>query len=305
MEILLNVKAVTSANNIVALRKLHDKIESNVQGLTAPGVTSESYGSLLSSVLVQKLPPELRLIVGRTVSGEWILSALMKILGEKLEAREMTATPRDERSAMSRGNYHKSTAAALLSSSRAESTTFCCYCRGDHTPEACKTVTSRKEQRGLLPNPGRCYVRLKRGHIGRNCRSRARCRLCGDRHHTTICNRAAHTVSSPEFRPPPPPSRVNLGSQSPLNPTATPFNTTASATTTAIATMTATSCYAGVNQTVFLQTARATVFNPSNPARKEERGNPDFRQWESKILYNRFSQGNFGFKEKGEEKCLL
>ena len=74
----------------------------------------------------------------------------MKILGEELEAREITATPRDEQSVMNRGNYHKSTAAALLPSSRVELATFFCYCQGGHRPEACKIVVSKKERRKLL-----------------------------------------------------------------------------------------------------------------------------------------------------------
>ena len=61
MEILLNAESVSSANQVAALRKLYDKIESNVRGLASLGVTSDSYGSLLSSVLIQKLPSELSL----------------------------------------------------------------------------------------------------------------------------------------------------------------------------------------------------------------------------------------------------
>ena len=56
MEILLNVEAVSSQYNLKALRHLLDIIESNVRGLRALGVPSSSYGGLLSSVLINKLP---------------------------------------------------------------------------------------------------------------------------------------------------------------------------------------------------------------------------------------------------------
>lgn len=57
----------------------------------------DSYGTLLSSVLIQKLPPELRLIIGGQVTEDWTLPSIMRILGEELEARERTATLHNER----------------------------------------------------------------------------------------------------------------------------------------------------------------------------------------------------------------
>ena len=60
MDILLGIDAVT------ALRKLYDKVETNVRSLNASGVASDSYGSILFSVLITKLPNELRLLA-------WIL----------------------------------------------------------------------------------------------------------------------------------------------------------------------------------------------------------------------------------------
>jgi hypothetical protein len=65
MEQLLQVDAVTSQYDLKGLRHLYDVVESNVCSLKALGVNSESYGTLLSSVFVTKLPNELRLIVSR------------------------------------------------------------------------------------------------------------------------------------------------------------------------------------------------------------------------------------------------
>ena len=59
MDILLNASPVSSPNNLKGLRRLHDQIESHVQGLKSLGVAQELYGSLLSSVLLNKLPREL------------------------------------------------------------------------------------------------------------------------------------------------------------------------------------------------------------------------------------------------------
>ena len=74
MEALLTLEAVTSQNNLKALRHLHDQVESQVRGLRALGIPAESYGSLLSPVILSKLPQEFRVIVSRQVrEGSWQL----------------------------------------------------------------------------------------------------------------------------------------------------------------------------------------------------------------------------------------
>ena len=93
MEILLNLEPVTSNSNLKRLRRLYDQIESHVRALKALGVTSEAYGTLLSSVLMNKLPSEFRLVVSRHVSGDnWELEPLMNLIEQEIEARERAAT---------------------------------------------------------------------------------------------------------------------------------------------------------------------------------------------------------------------
>jgi hypothetical protein len=63
METLMNITAVSSQHDVKALRKLYNTVEANVRGLRALEIPVESYGSLFTSVLVNKLPQEIRLIV--------------------------------------------------------------------------------------------------------------------------------------------------------------------------------------------------------------------------------------------------
>ena len=77
MEALLNLKEVTSQCNLKTLRHLHDLVESQVRGLRSLGVAAESYGSLLSPVILSKLPSEFRLIVSWEVKEDrWQLDEL-------------------------------------------------------------------------------------------------------------------------------------------------------------------------------------------------------------------------------------
>ena len=96
MGLLLNMDKVSSASNITALRRLYDGIETNTRALKAHGIAEESYGSLLSSVLVQRLPQELRLIAGREIEGDWNLPDFLKVIGQELEARERTTTAQED-----------------------------------------------------------------------------------------------------------------------------------------------------------------------------------------------------------------
>ena len=76
MDQLLNVNPVTSGNNLAGLRHLFDTTETHIRGLKSLGVTANSYGSLLSSVLLKKLPADIRLLISRRVSEkDWSLDA--------------------------------------------------------------------------------------------------------------------------------------------------------------------------------------------------------------------------------------
>ena len=89
MDLLLNIDPVTSQHNLKGLRHLYDTVESQVCSLNALGVSADIYGSILSSVFVNKLPKELRLIVSRHVrEDEWTLDAIMHVTEREIIARE-------------------------------------------------------------------------------------------------------------------------------------------------------------------------------------------------------------------------
>ena len=70
MDVLFNTEPVVSQHNLKSLCHLYDQIESHVRNLWLLGVSPDSYGSLLSSVLLSKLPQELRLIISRQTSDD-------------------------------------------------------------------------------------------------------------------------------------------------------------------------------------------------------------------------------------------
>ena len=88
MDILLNVSPVTNQDTR-KLRALYDTLEAHVRSLKSLGIPSNSYGSLLSSIIMNKLPQELRLIISREIKDQdWQLDNIMHALEDELKARE-------------------------------------------------------------------------------------------------------------------------------------------------------------------------------------------------------------------------
>ena len=93
MDLLLNVDAVTSDQNLKGLRHLCDHVESHVHSVKSLGVTSDNYGSLLASVLMNKLPQELKLIITRKREEDWNLDGILEEVEKEIEARERARPP--------------------------------------------------------------------------------------------------------------------------------------------------------------------------------------------------------------------
>lgn len=73
------------------LGRRYDDVKSHIRSLKSLGVAPDSYGALLSPMLLNKLPPELRLIVSRKIPDSTPdIALLLKIVEEELLAREQT-----------------------------------------------------------------------------------------------------------------------------------------------------------------------------------------------------------------------
>lgn len=169
-------------------------MESQIWVLKSLGVESSSYGSLLLSVLLQKLPSELRLVLNREVSeSDWNLDELLKKLEREMEARERASMPTSQTVNKKQGrDPPASTAAAFLSPS---TTPHCCYCQQSHFSGEYGVVTTPDERKQILRRYGRCFICLKKYHVSRDCRSSNRCRKCGGRHHSSICSEVSPRIS--------------------------------------------------------------------------------------------------------------
>ena len=207
-------------------------------------------------MLLNKLPPDIRLIVSRKVaSSEQTMDSLLKAFQEELAARERASnsSPSQPRRNNDRGQ-HTPTSALLSKAPEPGAGITCCYCQKPHPSVSCTSVTSVSARKQILKTSGRCFNCLRKGHVGRNCRSSGRCQRCKGRHHTSICE-----MQGTEGASQPPPA---LSLAKPLDTTSTSLDPGAPLFTPTVSTN---ALSPDERKTVLLQTARSVVYNPSNP----------------------------------------
>ena len=73
------------------LRKLYDYIESNICSLSPLKIETSTHGTLIATLILEKLPREIKPIVTRNVKETWDLRKILDIVNQKLGAREACA----------------------------------------------------------------------------------------------------------------------------------------------------------------------------------------------------------------------
>ena len=209
MEGLVKVAAVTVDNDLKRLRFLYDRVEAHVRALQALGIQCESYGKLLVPLLMEKLPPSMRLIISRAIDQpEWDLDILLKAFDSEIEARErcepIGTNPSDfftpKRPFPSQTNKGKEVPTGATLTNQSEQPVSCTFCKQSHPSASCGTVIDISARRNLLKQQGCCFVCLRRNHLARNCSPSKVCRICSGRHHMSICENANRGSGNSEIQ---------------------------------------------------------------------------------------------------------
>ena len=67
---LMKLPADTDVNNVTSQQKISDPVESSIWNVKSIGIDPDSYGSLLTPLLTEKLPSEVRMIIARKFAHE-------------------------------------------------------------------------------------------------------------------------------------------------------------------------------------------------------------------------------------------
>ena len=243
MDKLLSIQQVTSLHDVSKIRNIYDEIEVHARNLKSLEVDTKQYGPLLISIVMAKLPAQIKLVISRAMPSneEWDIDELLRVFKEEIESREMcsymsSTTPKNSTSNNLQRQQNsvslldeQFTAATLVTDTR--KSISCVYCRRDHVSSRCSIITDIKARKAILRNKGRCFVCMRSGHIARECKSNYRCVKCNSRHHVSIC----------EPRPP----RLQEPSREGEQTTSTTLSTSKTGTT-------------------FLQTAKARITDSRN-----------------------------------------
>ena len=192
VEEIYKLRPCTNGEKANNLRYVYDKILAHVRGIKSLGVELEYSGCMLVPIIMAKLPFDVRVHLARVTAREiWSLGELLETLRTEVEAREDgdAAKVNEARPATTNViNPARNTATALFSKAEEVNTTnSCIYCTGNHYSASCEAVIDVNKRKDILRNHGRCFVCLRIGHIFKNCTIRRNCRICGKRHHQSIC----------------------------------------------------------------------------------------------------------------------
>ena len=219
---------------------------------------------------MNKIPQDLQLIISCKVSeADWTVNKLMEVIEEELTARERIGARQGRFQGHTSEHKTPPTTASLISGQPLT----CCYCNKPHFPENCDTVVQIESRKQSLRRSGRCFLCLRRGHLGRDCRSSSRCHVCKGRHHSSICSSTQPSTNQRSL------TRNESSSDAPEQVSAPHSNSSKTTHTTLnpsapvyhpVNPLFATPALCNSSNTIILlQTATTKVSNPHDPSRAQ------------------------------------
>ena len=182
MDQLLALRPVAS-DDLQQLRDMYDIIEIHTRNLLNFNVKAKSYGPVLNSVVMSKLPRNIRLVISRQMpDGKWDVCKLMDVFKRELVARERC----EQFESLSYQNDAEHNISSTLHVNTPRSVT-CSYCKGDHKSLNCNIVTDIKARKAHLREKNKCFNCLDESHYVKECYSKYVCFNCKGRHHVSIC----------------------------------------------------------------------------------------------------------------------
>eukprot|EP00794_Sanderia_malayensis_P015519 gene15519-biopygen11979 len=191
MQALLNLGHKTT---MMSTREVYDNLNIHIRGLKSLGVTSKEYGSLLVPVVMTRLPSEIAIEVARkTTEDVWDIEEILEIVRKEIEAREVSTKVKmnDRRPDRTSQQQVSGTTRAFVTADK-QKQIQCFFCKNAHYASNCTVVQDVTKRKELLKNTRRCFLCMKIGHTAKRCQSTIKCRNCGKRHNTAICEGEKH-----------------------------------------------------------------------------------------------------------------
>ena len=207
MEALLNLGK--PSNTLPSLQAFHDSIEQHMRALSSLGRSSESYGPLLTSSILSKLPTEIKKHMARErPNSEWTIEEVLTGMLKEIQIFEMSQQYNGKPNGCdsivpTTGSFYTATDTPPHSHDRHQTERkepVCVFCKGGHKAIKCNVVTDPKERLAIVKRDKLCYNCLAR-HKASRCSSRFTCKECKKRHHTSLCQSFAVEQAPPQNTP--------------------------------------------------------------------------------------------------------
>ena len=190
-------RATPPTYEISSLRTFYDSYESNIRGLEALDVKTDTYGCLLIPILLKKLPESIRYAIFRSdSSADKSLDKLRIALRREIETIEKGRlsttnsyeTYDEEPLVPTTGTMLSRTQPRTQSEKQRPKQKKCAYCDGNHWSDNCSEFVTVQERYQVLQRQQRCYNCLGTNHNKTKCFSKRRCMKCKQKHHTSLCH---------------------------------------------------------------------------------------------------------------------
>ena len=164
MEALLSAPA--PSNNLMSLQSFYDTIQSHMRSLSTLGKTSDSYGTLLTSVILGKLSSDTRTRMARDhYDTEWTIEDLMASILKEIQIFEAGQHTGRRTSPISTTSSFYMGANRGRTHEKHKKDPSCVFCKGMHKPNLCTTVSCPKQCLAVVKNAGLCFNCLARHKV--------------------------------------------------------------------------------------------------------------------------------------------
>lgn len=183
----------TPSNTASSLRQLYDTIESHIRGLESLGKSQDTYGDLLVSLILGRLPkPVIRNLTRNHSRDQWNIDELQASIKREINILESGSENHDDHSQTSiTGSFftgvHKGQSRTPSGERKVVSAKpMCLYCKGPHSAVYCNVVVDTRARLDIVKKERLCFNCLG-NHKATHCNSKNRCRSCHKKHHSSLC----------------------------------------------------------------------------------------------------------------------